>query len=245
MASRRGAWGGRARPLRAIALLVALALTGGFVAACDSDAGSIPTQEAVETDAWTPDTPEPSLEPEPTAMAVELADALEAGFVDLSAQGRNLQQLDIELESKVEFSIEVEIRAGTRFSTSSSGVQPMIVITDTYLEIEPKAKVEWSLDVACGAMNKDEPTAKNGFRLASKPAPADVRRLVAVDAFHDATFRVQQFAIWTITDNPSRSGYVGLGIGGVGSGPTKAELREIRALFKAAGIDVANYRALS
>ena len=54
----------------------------------------------------------------------------------------------------------------------------------------------------------------------------------------------QQLAIWTITDNPTRDGYVGLGYFGVGSGPSNAEIKEIKALFRAAGIDLDKYRAV-
>lgn len=56
--------------------------------------------------------------------------------------------------------------------------------------------------------------------------------------------RVQQFAIWTITDNPTKDGYVGIGSFGFGSGPGKTELARIKALFKAAGIPTTKYRAL-
>jgi hypothetical protein len=62
--------------------------------------------------------------------------------------------------------------------------------------------------------------------------------------FSKQSFRVQQFAIWTITDNPTRKGYVGLGTFVSGSGPSDAEMAKIKALFTAAGIDQKKYQAL-
>ena len=63
-------------------------------------------------------------------------------------------------------------------------------------------------------------------------------------SFGDETFRFQQFAIWTITDNPSRDEYVGLVYFGLGSGPSDEEMLTIDALFEAAGISTAKYQAL-
>lgn len=61
--------------------------------------------------------------------------------------------------------------------------------------------------------------------------------------FGRAPFRVQQFAVWTLTDNPSRRGFVGLGSGISGTGPSDEEIDAIRALFEAAGVAPGAYRA--
>jgi len=62
----------------------------------------------------------------------------------------------------------------------------------------------------------------------------------------DADGRVQQFAVWTITNNPKRNGYVGLtsGFSVFGSGPDDEEIDAIRHLFDMADIDMGKYRAL-
>jgi hypothetical protein len=222
--------------------VIAVGAIGAFM-----DEGSpTPTEGAVATltpAPWTEE-PEPSVAPEPTPMVVGLREALADGLVEMEATGLNLQELQIELASNVELSLEVTIEAGTLFVPGASGTQNMVVLTDTYLQIEPELSVEWDLDVACASMNKDTPGRDDRFQLSEKPAKADLRRLVDLDAFATADFRVQQFAVWTITNNPSRNGYVGLGIGGAGSGPTNAEIRQIRALFAEAGIDASQYRAL-
>ena len=80
--------------------------------------------------------------------------------------------------------------------------------------------------------------------ISTTRSTANLRALVNAPSFAEADFRVQQFAVWTLTDNPTRTGYVGIGSLGVGSGPDADELAEIKALFKEAGIDPSKYRAL-
>lgn len=188
--------------------------------------------------------PEPSVAPEPTRLEVDLRDALAGEMVEMTVTGRSLEQLDIELESLVDLPLDLVIDAGLVFKPGSSGVQPMVVIVDTSVSVEPGDTASYTLAVACASMYLDGPDSGDSFRLAAKPGAADLRRLFRVDAFHAADFRVQQFAVWTITDNPTRDGYVGLGYFGVGSGPSNAEIKEIKALFRAAGIDLDKYRAV-
>jgi hypothetical protein len=69
--------------------------------------------------------------------------------------------------------------------------------------------------------------------------------LLKAPDFAGQTFRVRQFAIWTITDNPTRTGYVGLGSFGIGSGPRDEEIAVIRQLFVKAGLDPTAYLALA
>jgi hypothetical protein len=80
--------------------------------------------------------------------------------------------------------------------------------------------------------------------ISTAPASEDLKRLLSLPNFLERTFGVQQFAIWTITDNPTRGGYVGLGCFGVGSGPSDEEMQGIGALFEQAGIPTDRYQAL-
>jgi hypothetical protein len=68
-----------------------------------------------------------------------------------------------------------------------------------------------------------------------------------LENFSEASARVKQFAIWTITDNPERGGYMGISTGFLpyGSGPDDDEIEAIRTLFISAGISTGKYQALS
>jgi hypothetical protein len=92
-------------------------------------------------------------------------------------------------------------------------------------------------------MYDDVPEPGDQFALHAPPE-GDLSKLLGVSEFRSASFRIQQFAIWTITDNPSRGGYVGLGMFGFGTGPSEEEMEEIRSFFRKAGISLGRYRAL-
>ena len=76
--------------------------------------------------------------------------------------------------------------------------------------------------------------------------PEDLIKLLNLTEFHEETFRVRQFAIWTITDNPERDGYIGIATSFqvFGTDPSDEEIDKIRNLFIDAGISVSKYKAL-
>jgi len=79
------------------------------------------------------------------------------------------------------------------------------------------------------------------------PVSGDLVKLLYLPDFHEETSRVQQFAIWTITDNPERDGYMGIATGFqiFGTDPSDDEIDRIRVLFEKAGILTDKYKALS
>jgi hypothetical protein len=101
-----------------------------------------------------------------------------------------------------------------------------------------------TLSAACASMELDAPGESDSFTVSTAPVPTDLIKLLNLAPFLDEPFRVQQFAIWTITDNPPRGGYVGLGYFGVGTGPSDEEMERIRTLFQQAGISTEPYQAL-
>ncbi len=90
---------------------------------------------------------------------------------------------------------------------------------------------------------RTSPGQTDSFKLVKRSLPKDLTALLALEGFPAADFRVQQFAIWTILDDPTRDGFVRLGTFGVGSGPSSKEISAIRKLFTEAGIDPDAYRA--
>jgi hypothetical protein len=187
-------------------------------------------------------TPPPTPEPTP-ARAVELRKAVAAGEVSIAARGVGLEQLDLSITSKAREPLRVVVNPGTVFDARRAATQAMVVLAKAVVPVEPGATEEVSLDVACSEMHRDQPGADDTFRLVKRALPADLVRLLALDAFGEAAFRVRQFAVWTILDDPARDGFVQLGTFGVGSGPSSAEIAEIRRLFADAGIDPKDYRA--
>ena len=158
--------------------------------------------------------------------------------------GNGLQRINIALKSTSDSPLQVVIPLGTIFETQSAGVQSMIVIESRVLSLKSRSSVSSSVPVACSTMELDQPDENNTFAISGIPAPEDLVKLLYNLDFKNETFRVKQFAIWTITDNPTRDGYVGIGSFGFGTGPSDQEIQEIRTLFEKSGIPTNKYQAL-
>lgn len=188
----------------------------------------------------------PKPRPTPASTAVDLVGAVAEDLVEATVSGDGLEEIDVTLKSKSNDPLEVSIPRGTIFGAQSAGVQSMVVIEEKVLFLKSLGSVISSIiDVACASMELDVPEEDDAFTVRMVPAPEDLIKLLNVPDFSNETFRVKQFAIWTITDNPPRDEYVGLGYFGFGSGPSDAEMTRIEALFENAGISTYKYRALN
>jgi hypothetical protein len=189
-------------------------------------------------------TPRPAAPP-PAATAVELGSALAQALAQATITGQGLERIDLVLESLCDQPLEISIPAGTIFLAQTGGTQNMVVRRPRSVELPTRgSKESLTLSVACASMELDAPEESDHFAVSMDPVPEDLVKLLNLPAFLEEPFRVQQFAIWTITDNPPRGGYVGLGYFGVGSGPSDEEMQSIRALFQQAGIPTDRYQAL-
>jgi hypothetical protein len=165
--------------------------------------------------------------------------------VTVGGRGINLQQLEITLTSQVDQALQVVIEPATVFRPSAATTQPMTTLAAQAVTLAPREGKTLTLEVACASMHLDQPGSSDQFGLDATPSSSALVALLKVPDFAGQTFRVRQFAIWTITDNPTRTGYVGLGSFGIGSGPRDEEIAVIRQLFVKAGLDPAAYLALA
>jgi hypothetical protein len=190
--------------------------------------------------------PGQTTEPTGSAEAVELRQALADSRVSVAGTGDGLQSLDLELNSEVDVDLDVTIEAGTLLEPRVNGTQTMVVTAQQVVYLVARGSATASLDVACVEMHQEQPTGDDRFHVLSDQPANDLLLLLAAPDFSEATGRVQQFAVWTITNNPKRNGYVGLtsGFDVFGSGPDDEEIAAIRDLFDAADIDMGKYRAL-
>jgi len=176
--------------------------------------------------------------------SISLDDAVAQGLVTIATDGNGLDSVELTLASRRPGSLAVTIPAGTILAATSAGVQNMVVREEQIIVLEgADAEVSLSVPAACINMTLDAPLTGNDFSLGG-PARGDLARLVNLPTFRERPFRVQQFAIWTITDNPDPGEYVGIGYYGMGSGPSKEEMQLVRALFAEAGISMSKYQAL-
>jgi hypothetical protein len=132
------------------------------------------------------------------------------------------------------------------FDPSAKATQAMVVLTPHSVTLAPKERATITLDVACAEMHDGQPGSSDTFTVRSTQATSTVMKLLRAPTFGDASFRVQQFALWTLIENPTTSGYQALGstFSVFGTGPSDTELSQIATLVKAAGLDPTDYRAL-
>jgi hypothetical protein len=169
---------------------------------------------------------------ETPAQAVELTEAEDQGLVQVEASGNGLEWLKIVLDSLSDLPLEVTIEPGTVFEAHSAGTQSMVIRERKVVYLNPRERTVLKLLAACADMMLDTPDDIDGFTLKRTPTQEDLVKLLNLPDFLEESFRVQQFAIWTITDNPSRSGYVGLGYDEYGSGPTMRKCVEYGPYLK-------------
>jgi len=176
---------------------------------------------------------------------VELTDAESRGLIDVIVSGENsIDRIQMSIRSKSEDPLEVAILPGTIFAPQAAGVQNMVAIAEKLVLLYPNEIIgPIVIDAACMNMELDVPSEGESLSLSMTPASEDLLKLLDLPDFHEETLRVRQFAIWTITDNPGRSEYVGIGRF-VGTGPDSEEIAKIKVLFEKAGIPTDKYKAL-
>jgi hypothetical protein len=183
--------------------------------------------------------------PTPRGLVLDLVEAEEQGLVHADITGRSLESIGLVLESLAPEPLEITIEIGTLFQAQSSGTQDMMVIQTNSVFLEAKGSVVGTgANVACATMHRRIPDEEDQFTISKEPVPDDLLKLLNLPAFQETRGFVKQFAIWTITDNPPRDGYVGLGYFGVGSPPDDEQMAQIRAFFEEAGIQTEKYQAL-
>jgi hypothetical protein len=179
---------------------------------------------------------------------IELREAVARGLVQANITGRNLEEIDLTLKSNSDIFVVVEILPGTVFKADPSVltnqvVQSMVVVDVEKSFLEPYGNSSFSINVACANMKLIQPTRSVAFIIETSPTSEDLTKLLNLADFNDAGFRIQQFAIWTITDDPAHDGYTSIGSSySGGSGPSNTEIESIHALFVAAGIETQKYQ---
>jgi hypothetical protein len=180
-----------------------------------------------------------------TSSGVDLVTAVRHGLVAVQAAGDGIQSMQLSLSSKTSDSIDVTVTPGMIFKAAAADVQSMVATSATDVVLNPgDSGVPLTVDVACTNMHLSAPTSSNTFSVRSSQSRT-LRLLVSLADFQQSSPQVQQFAVWTITDNPGRYGFTELCTDSANcSGPTDDEIDQIRQLFKEAGITTSNYAAL-
>jgi len=180
-----------------------------------------------------------------TPVYVELIDASSRGLIMVSASGAgSLEVIKLSLTSLSDEILKVAVLPGTIFNSQSASIQSMLIIKEKHIVVYPDETVKSEVDAACGNMVREVPGNSDVLTMSNNPVTGDLAKLLNLPGFNEETYRVRQFAIWTITDNPARGEYIGIGMI-FGTPPNDNEMERIRYLFESADISTEQYQALS
>jgi uncharacterized repeat protein (TIGR02543 family) len=179
-------------------------------------------------------------------IEIDLLEGINQGLINVNASGSgSLNRISISIKSNSDKPLKIILTPGILFKSSSSSVQSMISLARREISIEPQSsRLLDDIASACVDMLADVP--RQYYQLSVQPPPdnQDLMSLLNLADLRNESYRIKQFAIWTITDNPGRNQYVGIGYQLTGSGPSSEELIRIRMLFQKAGISTSKYNAL-
>ena len=171
-----------------------------------------------------------------------LQEALTEGLVVATISGNGLSQVTLKIKPKVELNLEIEILPGTIFLSGTEGVQNMVVRQHQMVYIKPEVEVGIELEAACINMELKQPTYSDVFTISTEPVDEDLARLLALEDFRFQSTKLQQFAVWTITENPQKLYYfASIESGGYSEGLMESDVDILRALFEEADIDTSKY----
>jgi hypothetical protein len=181
-----------------------------------------------------------------TVAQLGLGEAEAMDLVETTASGSGITSITLQLQSTSTAPLNVLVLPGTIFEAQSADVQDMVVTEAREVLLSSYGSSEvLSISAACANMHLDAPESSDTFTIRRTSTSEDLLKLLSVPDFLDETLRVQQFAIWTVTENPNcRANYRGLGTWGFGSGPSEEEMDRIETLFEEAEISTDKYPAL-
>jgi hypothetical protein len=194
--------------------------------------------------------------------------------------GGGLRHVYVKVKSHTTDELKIVIPEGTVFLSDDDLIQNMVCTSSCSAHIDVGETKTVSVRAACLNMRRAQPTAENGFQELVRPSEAhlaeDFKRLLHPPwtvrglimggsdgrwtPFTECSSRIQQFAIWIITDNPRRSEFAGISrpmqtdpmqavlveLGVARSGPdgppSDAEIQAIKTLFCRCRIRVQGYR---
>lgn len=184
--------------------------------------------------------------PTVTPTKIDLAEAAAKGLVIVTINGNGLDLVKITLESKSPNPLNLTISSGLILQAQSNTTQSLVVRDKREVSLNEQQKAQTvTVPVVSLSMHLAPPQSQDTFVIAKLTLPPDLVKLLNLPDFSKEPFRVQQFAIWTLTDNPARKDYAKVGSTSTASGPDSSEIQRIRMLFGKATISITGYQGLA
>jgi len=149
---------------------------------------------------------------------VDFAEAIERGLIEFQIREiYGIASLDLLIRSiATENHLRIVILPGVLFYSVDDTVQDLIVVGRVVVLVAPGEHRTVTVPIACADMSRDQPTTETRFKThVGKLNLSALESLIQAESYQAATFRVKQFALWLLIDNPqNRRDFEGLGLGG-------------------------------
>jgi len=182
---------------------------------------------------------------------VGIIEALREGLLDVQSTGSGLTYIRLALDSCTDQPLKVKIPKGTIFTPTHSSTQNMISVTESEITVSPHELVSEPIRSACINMHRDVPTETDEFVVRECDEVDDLGRLIRTNAFSNCNDNeLQQFAVWTISDNPSITAMTPIvkTVNRMTHTTTRCNIHHrgaIQKMFEEAGIATQKYRLFS
>jgi len=162
---------------------------------------------------------------------VSLTDAIKHGWVRTHITGSGLESVSLTVKRLVHRPLKLTLPAGALF-VCGGGAQNMVACSDESIDLTSSDSEEVSVAAACANFYRDQPDGSDKFTVTTAHSNPQLRKLMAVIAKGHYRAIVRQLAIWSITDDPTRSEAESHTM----PGPDPADFKEAAALLREAGI---------
>jgi hypothetical protein len=153
------------------------------------------------------------------------------GLVSSHVSGDNLQSVSLTVLRRVHRPLRISVPAGAYF-VSGGSAQNMVACSDTIVDLTSDTSTEVSVPAACANFYRDQPDPSNSFSVRDAHPDPKLRKVLAVIDREGPDSTASQLAIWSITDNPSRSDVSGH----ITPAPETDDYRRAAKLLRDAGI---------
>jgi|GEM_PF-4594678 hypothetical protein len=149
---------------------------------------------------------------------VDFVEAVEHGLIEFQIHDiHGLVSIDLDVRNRsTDDSLRIVILPGVVFYSVDDEVQDLVVVRKVVALVAPGEHKTVTVPIACADMTDAQPTSGTQFENhIGRMNLSTLQMLVQSDAYQEATFRIQQFALWLLIDQPeTRYDFSGLGLGG-------------------------------
>jgi len=176
-----------------------------------------------------------------------LAQAIDQRLLDVSFQGMDLMTVLADVRRLPDRPLRLAIMPGTLLTPEDADgrYQDVVVREKRVLQIPAKGTaVGFRIPVLALSMTREVPT---GVALRPGNAAADkaVLTLLATPRFAQMRPALQQYAVWTLTDNPAFNEFVGIYSGSGRGQPNRQDVSALAQVFRDAGLDTTKYKVFT